>query len=234
MTPAARTAVERAAAQLVDAMATAQGALRALFRVLDEATGAEAAPPSSAPPPAAEPAKPSARVVRRFEHNGAMLTIMELAALAGCTEPVMRSRLLVGKKSPAEAVAMGPGDRFRKRPESGNFTPGPRPKTGAQHGRKVSAEAETNLRPIPNGRPTIVTLAGVDPRKLAPPEPVLNPNNVQAEPAKPIPDRFAVDPATVERTFSALKPGQYLPSDSVTARRLGANAAEPASEERAP
>lgn len=210
MNPAARASVERAAAQLVDAMARAQDSLRALFRALDEATAAEAAPPSSAPPPAAEPAKPSARVVRRFEHNGAMLTIMELAALAGCTEPVMRSRLLVGKKSPAEAVAMGPGDRFRKRPESSNFTPGPRPKTGAQHGRKVSAEAETNLRPIPNGRPTIVTLAGVDPRKLAASQPVVVTAGVKHTIAPKPRDRFEVDPSTVKPMFSALRPGQYL------------------------
>lgn len=210
MNPAARTAIERAAAQLVDAMATAQDSLRALFRALDEATAAVAEPPSSAPPPAAEPAKPAARVARRFEHNGAMLTILELAALAGCTEPVMRSRLLIGKKTPAQAVAMGAGDRFRKRPESGNFTTERRPKTGAQHGRKVSAAAEANLRPAANSRPTIVTLAGVDPRKLEASQPVIAAPGVKHTIAPKPRERFEVDPATVKPMFSALRPGQYL------------------------
>lgn len=47
MNPAARASVERAAAQLVDAMARAQDSLRALFRALDEATATLAEPPST-------------------------------------------------------------------------------------------------------------------------------------------------------------------------------------------
>lgn len=216
MNPAARASVERAAAQLVDAMARAQASLRAMFRALDEATAAVAEPPSSAPPPAAEPAPapalpkpaPLPSATRKWDYMGRQLSCQQLAELAGCSYSAMYMRLQ--KEPPETAVAMGSADRGRR----WRGVVVPKAKANAK------AEPQPGQTPV-DKRPAIVTLNGVDPRKLAPAEPVLNPNNVQAEPAKPIPDRFAVDPEKMERTFSGMRPGQYLPSESVTAKRLG-------------
>lgn len=219
MTDADRRAIEGAAAQVVEAMGRTSDALRNLFRALDTATSATPsreqpqAAPSAPPAPAelaAEP-EPQAKLRRtnknalRFDFKGQQLTIMQLASLAGCGEPVMRYRLLQAKRTAAEAVAMGAADRFRAMAQSGNRTPGPRPKGEKKAKSPAALPVALQIKPKP------------EVQKLSATQEVIVPANVKRTVAPPIPDRFAVSKAP--STFGRI--GQYEDTGSAIARQYG-------------
>lgn len=140
------------------------------------------------------------------------LTLRQLAQRAGCGDTTMISRLR--NNSPEKAIAMGPANANRPRKavdaklQAKPKTPKPVKETKPPSSAALSAKTWT-----------AVAKKKADKKATAPSGPAIVPKGLVIQREEPKHGRFYVDPKSVPSHFGRI--GQYLPSETVTARRLG-------------
>lgn len=145
----------------------------------------------------------SAAKAARHPYYDQMLTVAELAALAGCTAKQMHLRLRHG--SPERAVALGtagPPGRRRRDVDEATATAETPHRTNAHT--QSPASAASSPAGVARRQPQAPRLPAPSLNRTAE---VIVPANVKRTVAPPIPDRFAAGNAPAH--FSARRPGQY-------------------------
>ena len=185
----------------------------------------------------------------RYTLNGQPVTGPQLAALAGCGEEAMRSRMRAGM-TPEQAVAAGAklparGGTYTldgktvsladmaalagctrsaiwMRLSKGGMTPQQAVEAGGHLARRAfSLDERRQPAPSTAKKPKPITVKSLAHMgaKLAPKAEVITPADVKITVAPPIPERFST--AGAVPLFSGLGPGRYLAGDTHMAKVYG-------------
>ena len=164
----------------------------------------------------------SSHNVKHHRLGGEVLTAAQLAERAGCPVATMVRRLRDHK--PEDALALGPANSNRPRKTDFRIKPERAPKPEPTKTRPASSDALS----ASDWRAAEVKK---DKRKLpaslkvsAPSGEIFIPPGLEIQRAAPIPDRFAVDPATCPPIFSGRPYGVHEDTGTAIARCYGGGA----------